>query len=719
MLLTKIPFRLLLLFCLLTAALLRPAGCPHAAPLSGCANCHTDADRIDELTEDLIVQKKTASVSELQEGKGCAVAPSNLDLFEKVLVKPAFLETAHGKVECSVCHLGNPEVDDPAEAHQGMLRYPSLNNRTAACGPCHAAITATAQDSPHMRPDSLLAAMEKRCSPEQWRTLKDKQVPEKHCLSCHTSTCGSCHVSRPMATGGGLSSGHLFKKTPDFIYQCLPCHGAVAQDYTGEQSSGDLHYRDARMVCTDCHGGNELHAAKGKTGHQPPGSGVQCADCHQNLEQGAVRQHAIHKNTVHCTVCHSQAYPNCGSCHMGTDENGLPYSQSEPASLQLKIGLNSEKNAHPDEAEFVLVRQVPVRPDSYESYLGEDLARFNALPTFKRSTTPHNVQRKTWQNAHCNNCHGNRKLFLTAGDLPADDRAANRAVIVPDERIPAAIPDLAPMTEPAPVADPLVRVSPAWLHDHLGDDDLLILDVRDVGPYEESHIPGAYNLCFCHARTSNVAKPPYMMHTPEELAAAFLQRLPLTPEKRVVIYGSGSAMRGVVFVALERIGHQKVSFMDGDMQSWEDLDYPTAEGPAPEFKPLAAYPVRPRNVLIDSKTIQRQMETGELVLLDARTVSQFMGHEKRHPAHHAGRIPGAVSLPLKSLLNPAGEFRSPAELTWILKNIHVYPEMRATLVTSCNTNALAAELYMMLRSLGYQNLLVHDGSWIEWAEMTK
>jgi len=714
-----------ILFCLLAlaGAILVAFTPARAAALSGCAKCHTDGDRLDELTAKIITETVPAEKSPLQQGQGCVATPAPFDLYEKILVKPTFLETTHGKKPCQDCHKGNPESDDPATAHQGMVRDPSLADPEAACGSCHGDIVKTAKDSLHTRPTVLLDTMRKRCTPQQWQTMQEKQVAERHCLTCHTASCGTCHVSRPVAAGGGLVEGHVFKKTPEFVYQCASCHTVpVANDFTGDSSLGDVHYRDAHMVCTDCHGGQEMHAlGLGVQGRDQLPQRSHCTDCHKNLEQGPIRLHdATHLKKMTCTVCHAQAYMNCGTCHLSADKEGKPVAQGDLGRVELKIGLNAEHNGKGKKTKFVLVRQIPVMPDTYKAYLGEDLGNFNAMPTYKYTGSPHNIQRKTWQAAHCNNCHGNHDLFLTQKDVPAALQAANKAVIVPEKRIPAAIPGLTPMSFNAPPlwASP-ARVNVDWLQEHLHDPDLLILDVRNREPYEESHIAGAYNMCSCYMRSKNTDKPPFAIHAPEKLAAVLQEHLPLTPDKRVVIYDDGSATRGLVFLALERIGHTKVSFLEGGFATWEAAGLPTEEGGNPGFEPVAPYPVHAKDVIIETRELRIKMETNTVILIDARKVSQHLGHGEHKPAHHAGHIPGAVNLPLRTLINTKGEVLPPDKLVWYLRNIHVYPGVRATLVTSCNTNQLAAEMYMILRSLGYENVVVHGGSWVEWAEMTK
>jgi len=78
---------------------------------------------------------------------------------------------------------------------------------------------------------------------------------------------------------------------------------------------------------------------------------------------------------------------------------------------------------------------VPVSPGTFGFYVEDALANFDKLPTWKLAT-PHNIQRKTPQNASCNACHGNASIFLQEKDVEEAERGANKGVVVPDNLIP-------------------------------------------------------------------------------------------------------------------------------------------------------------------------------------------------------------------------------------------------------------------------------------------
>ena len=67
------------------------------------------------------------------------------------------------------------------------------------------------------------------------------------------------------------------------------------------------------------------------------------------------------------------------------------------------IGLNTDQT---DERpwEYVLVRHVPISPESFEFYGDDLLSNFDARPTWLEAT-PHNIQRVTPQAEACENCH--------------------------------------------------------------------------------------------------------------------------------------------------------------------------------------------------------------------------------------------------------------------------------------------------------------------------
>lgn len=360
---------------------------------------------------------------------------------ERVFVDRAFAEDEnHGDMDCAECHGGNPEAPGFEAAHEGVVRDPSAADGSGACGDCHDEIAAVARTSLHVTLEPYRRMTEARAGDDAHVRAKLAGARQANCESCHAS-CGQCHVSRPASVGGGLLQRHLFQKKPPMRQTCTACHGSrIEKEYFGQNEGvkADVH-RFKRMECQACHTGAEMHgtgvayASRYEVENAPT-----CLGCHKEIFAAAspmAETHQQHRTVASCEVCHAQSYKNCASCHVGKDPAGLPFFKTRSTWLDFKIGRNPAPSArHPEK--YVVVRHVPVDRETFAFYVEDALTRFDRLPTWKLAT-PHNIQRKTPQNAACNNCHGTAKLFLRESDVEPGERNANRDVIVPEQQIPA------------------------------------------------------------------------------------------------------------------------------------------------------------------------------------------------------------------------------------------------------------------------------------------
>ncbi len=378
-----------------------------------------------------------------------------LEPWEKVLVDAeTFPNTAHGELSCLVCHEGRQSPDKEI-AHGGMVARPSEYSEIY-CNDCHPVISNMFPDSLHATQEGYWTALEARgATPENHPEVEE--MFGNHCQSCHTS-CGDCHVSRPYSVGSGFLSGHVFEKTPSMTNNCTACHGSrVGNEYLGKNEGikSDVHFRQGRMKCTDCHTSHEMHGQTTgcsycheempetehlPTNHRYAEDDLQfpaCESCHWEAAAGTdgLSYHVMHnpEDTLSCQVCHSVEYTSCDGCHVQiSDETGNPFFTTEAHYMTFMIGKNplqSEQRPY----EYVLLRHIPVTEDSYDYYAEDMLDNFNALPTWAYAT-PHNIQRNTPQTESCNACHGNEAIFLTADKLPENELEANLPVIV--ETIP-------------------------------------------------------------------------------------------------------------------------------------------------------------------------------------------------------------------------------------------------------------------------------------------
>ena len=379
-----------------------------------------------------------------------------LEPWEKVLVDAdAFAADVHSQFACTDCH-GGEQSNEKEAAHTGLIAYPSTEPEL--CSRCHSDIATAYANSLHNTQAGYWTTINARSVPENHPQLEE--MFGNHCASCHTS-CGDCHVSQPRSVGGGFVDGHVFDATPSMTQNCTACHGSrVGNEYLGkhEDLMGDVHFRQGRMKCTDCHSGDQLHGSAAGTAPDPAGhryEGMQtpaCETCHPDAKTNTeIVQHQIHGNKLSCQVCHSITYTSCDGCHVAiSEETGNPYFSTEGSYFTFLIGRNPRQDENRP-YEYVPVRHIPIAPTSYE-YYGEDLlTNFDSLPTWAYAT-PHNIQRVTPQNQTCEACHDNAELFLTADKVAEAELSANQGVIV--EMIPPGVSGInATLPLPADHAD--------------------------------------------------------------------------------------------------------------------------------------------------------------------------------------------------------------------------------------------------------------------------
>jgi thiosulfate/3-mercaptopyruvate sulfurtransferase len=367
--------------------------------------------------------------SELNTTNTCKSCHTNANMLQSAdpsinptdfLVTQGFFDSPHGILQCVDCHKGNPSSASMQQAHSGMINDPSLNPNTV-CTNCHAGIVQSYTTSLHYTLAGEQSYLDKVSCPYN----DNLNVPYTvDCQRCHAS-CGNCHVEKPLT--GGLISGHTFMPIPPMQQTCLQCHKDQANEFLGLSGQApDVHYTNG-MQCIDCHG-NGIH-----------GDGItyttmwdvkempQCGMCHTDVTNGTsnIAEHNVPQMKVlNCTVCHAQPYTN--TYNYTSMFVGDQYVGSVSMTVtDFEIGFNTIP-AVP--YLYTTVRHYPITRDTFD-YFGINLLNgFNLVPTWQ-TTSPHNIQAATPQNASCNDCHINAGYFLTRDMLDPNDSLANLGVV--------------------------------------------------------------------------------------------------------------------------------------------------------------------------------------------------------------------------------------------------------------------------------------------------
>jgi len=264
--------------------------------------------------------------------------------------------------------------------------------------------------------------------------------------------------------------------------------------------------------------------------------------------------------------------------------------------------------------------------------------------------------------------------------------------------------------------------SAQWLSEHLGDDNISIVDGSWHLPtanrnareeFSAGHIPGA--VYFDIDQCSEPDLLPHMLPTADAFAA-YAGSLGIKDSDHVVVYdtvGVFSAAR--VWWMFRHYGATNVSVLNGGLPAWLEAGYNTSTSEpdihAVTFSATLATQSANLQVVNAAQVLDATVQT-DTVILDARSPGRFSGAEKEfRPGLRSGHIPNSQNVPFTDLLEN-GFFKSDKALRDVFHAAGVTDASRV--ITSCGSGVTATVLCLALERAGIHNVALYDGSWTEW-----
>ncbi|MBR0875510.1 sulfurtransferase [Bradyrhizobium tropiciagri] len=232
--------------------------------------------------------------------------------------------------------------------------------------------------------------------------------------------------------------------------------------------------------------------------------------------------------------------------------------------------------------------------------------------------------------------------------------------------------------------------------------------------FEAGHIPGA-NFVDLQAEFSDArTELRFMMPEVGQLEAAF-GRHGISANSRVVLYSIGTAMWATRFWwMLRALGFDGAAVLDGGIDKWTAEGRDIETGLAGGYPP-ATFSARPREGLfVDKHDVLAATSEADTVIVNALGPQFYKGLE---PSRYGrpGRIPGSVSVPAATLIDPKSKaFLPPAEAEAAFAAQGISKDKRV--VAYCGGGISATIDLFQLHRLGYDNLTLYDGSMGEWAK---
>lgn len=274
------------------------------------------------------------------------------------------------------------------------------------------------------------------------------------------------------------------------------------------------------------------------------------------------------------------------------------------------------------------------------------------------------------------------------------------------------LPSLAsPQDVAAVLDDPRIRIFDATvlLDRPAGGGPYTPIVQRDA--YLAEHVPGAAFADLVDDLVDPDAPFPFAIPSPERFAAR-AGALGIGDDVHVVVYAQDLPTWATrLWWLLRYFGFDAVSVLDGGLPAWKAAGLPLQAGE--RSHPAATFTPHPRPELLATRAdVEAIVADGGTCLLNALPPKVFRG-EGPSSYSRPGRIPGSVSVPSQTLLDPeSGRFLAPDAIADTLASGGVRDDQ--PLVAYCGGGVSATVDLFALSLVGRDDAKLYDGSLTEW-----
>ncbi len=280
------------------------------------------------------------------------------------------------------------------------------------------------------------------------------------------------------------------------------------------------------------------------------------------------------------------------------------------------------------------------------------------------------------------------------------------------------------MGPPSPEFEPRdgPLVTGGWLHEHLDDAGVRVLDVRGRHPssslphakraeYADGHIPGAAFVDWEHDFIDTADPVPVQVAGAQTFAERAAE-LGVGDGDLVVTYDDYYGIFAArVAWAFRHYGAES-RVLDGGWSTWKDEGRPVSNGHETPARRVFTSRTRPqlRRTLAEVEAARSAGAT----FVDARPRHLFLGEAG---VANTGHIPGSRCLPYQELVDGAtGLWAAPAAIKRLARDAGIDPDRPPReLIATCGSGISATVALLALECIGVHAEGVYDGSFNEWS----
>ncbi|MFO1444685.1 sulfurtransferase [Bacillus sp. Bva_UNVM-123] len=258
-----------------------------------------------------------------------------------------------------------------------------------------------------------------------------------------------------------------------------------------------------------------------------------------------------------------------------------------------------------------------------------------------------------------------------------------------------------------------------WLHDHLKDENIRIVDCRyNLGDSEEGnslylqdHIPGAVYFHLSKDLASPVSTHGGRHPLPElEQFKQTLQSAGIHKDTIVIAYDGGEGSYATrLWWLLNYVGHEKTFVLNGGYKAWKEACYPV-NSEVPTYE-VTEFELKKNEAIFASIEDVKKIvldKNNKTILIDSRDKNRYLGIEEAIDKK-AGHIPGAMNKVWTEGYEN-GYFKTSEQQEKRFTDIDKNKEI----IVYCGSGVTATPNFMALKSAGYQRIKLYAGSFSDW-----
>ena len=151
--------------------------------------------------------------------------------------------------------------------------------------------------------------------------------------------------------------------------------------------------------------------------------------------------------------------------------------------------------------------------------------------------------------------------------------------------------------------------------------------------------------------------------------------------------------------------HENVALLDGDFSSWQRAFETTTESPTVESVTHTIDSLATTAPIVDRAAVETVIDDETVTLLDTRDEAEY---EEQH-------IPGAIRIDWREFVDDESRgVRSAAEIETLLADRGISTDRDHRIILYCNTSRRLSHTFVVLRSLGFTDVAIYEGSMTDW-----